>query len=179
MNKKTVLAGFLILTAACNTTEQATKGDALSTNTSRDLQTVASPIPKSETQAMVSPSPTPGHPWPRLKEAFENPQPDLSAHKPKDQQCLSYLDLTGVGLEMFHYDWGKYPENLAKLSPDYLKKTFVCPLGGTYEYEKRDHDWVLSCRSEHSDFSDGFPKATSENGIFVDAERAYQLWTPK
>jgi hypothetical protein len=69
--------------------------------------------------------------------------------------CKSNLKNIGTGLEMWSTDHGgEYPDDLAALTPDYLKKIPQCPTAGTDTYSQSYNDYDgegyhFYCSGEH------------------------------
>ncbi|MBX7247217.1 MAG: hypothetical protein K1X53_17095 [Candidatus Sumerlaeaceae bacterium] len=64
-----------------------------------------------------------------------------------------------TALELFHCDWGQFPESLDELVPDYLQSIPRDPFEGKeYEYKRRDdHDYYLGVNHEKKWFVDKKP----------------------
>jgi hypothetical protein len=59
--------------------------------------------------------------------------------------CKSNLKNIGTALEMYSADRGAYPQELARLTPEYLRTVPVCPSGKLYGIEFTEERFQVFC----------------------------------
>lgn len=87
--------------------------------------------------------------------------------------CKSNLKNIATGLEMYSTDFeGKYPDSLAKLSPDYLKVVPDCPAAGSdtysgsYKVSTSPDTYAFACSgNHHRQPAENLPAYNSEEGL--------------
>lgn len=89
--------------------------------------------------------------------------------------CKSNLKNIGTALEMYSTDnGGRYPTQLSKLTPDYLRTMPTCPSAGqdtysaSYEVRIQPDGYTVMCQGAHHEkagLGPNFPQYTSERGL--------------
>lgn len=88
--------------------------------------------------------------------------------------CKSNLKNLATGLEMYSTDYaGRYPEELSKLTPNYLRTLPTCPaaqsMNYTYEWHAQPDAFTLHCKGDHHGMGEGTPAYTSTQGLLAPA----------
>ena len=86
--------------------------------------------------------------------------------------CKLNLKYLGTALEMYSVDYETYPDDLSKLTPEYLKELPKCPTSehSSYSYEKQPEPvhYLLHCSGgDHSaaGLKAGLPAYSGEEGV--------------
>ena len=99
--------------------------------------------------------------------------------------CKSNLKHIGTALEMYSTDHSSYPNQLAELTPNYLKAVPTCPSGKSYGAEISGEEYLVYCSGgwhgktllsdthsskshTHSKTAPGSPAYSSHEGLLAD-----------
>lgn len=97
-------------------------------------------------------------------------EPEDSGPEGQLTHCKSNLKHIATALDMFVVDHGRPPENLAQLTPTYLRQLPKCPTSDSSDdysqtYKVQGKNYTIGCRADHTvaGCKKGYPKYSSRN----------------
>lgn len=111
-----------------------------------------------------------------ILQAKNKPKSGPEISKQNHIECISNLKNVGTALEMYCTDYeGRYPDNLAKLTPNYLKVIPNCPVvgkdtySGSYQVATSPDAFTVFCQGNNHGVGADYPLYSCYEGI-IDPE---------